>query len=150
MDDVLIDQVSRLLAHETTDARLRASRAGGRADGWDAITAAGLPLALACEAAGGLALDAATVLAIARAHGKAGAPWPLAEAMIDAAPECPAELWAPALATAEIAGLDPARFGPQAADRAWLVERAREVYASYYSLSSRGATYGCATTPSST
>jgi S-formylglutathione hydrolase FrmB len=25
-----------------TDARLRASRAGGRADGWDAITAAGL------------------------------------------------------------------------------------------------------------
>ena len=52
----------------------------------------------------GLALDAAMVLAIARAHGKAGAPWPLAEAMIDAAPECPAELWAPALATAEIAG----------------------------------------------
>jgi len=51
---------------------------------------------------------------------------------------------------AEIAGLDPARFGPQAADRGWLVERAREVYASYYSLSSRGATYGCATTPSST
>lgn len=105
MDDVLIDQVSRLLAHEATDARLRAARAGGRADGWDAITAAGLPLALASEAAGGLALDAATVLAIARAHGKAGAPWPLAEAMIDAAPECPAELWAPALATAEIAGL---------------------------------------------
>ena len=45
MDDVLIDQVSRLLAHEATDARLRATRAGGRADGWDAITAAGLPLA---------------------------------------------------------------------------------------------------------
>ena len=44
MDDVLIDQVSRLLAHEATDARLRAPRAGGRADGWDAITAAGLPL----------------------------------------------------------------------------------------------------------
>jgi apolipoprotein N-acyltransferase len=60
-----------------------------------------VPLALASEAAGGLALDAATVLAIARAHGKAGAPWPLAEAMIDAAPECPAELWAPALASAD-------------------------------------------------
>jgi alkylation response protein AidB-like acyl-CoA dehydrogenase len=105
MDVVLIDQVSRLLAHEASDARLRQARAGQAAGGWVAIEAAGLPLALAAEAAGGLALDAATVLAIARAHGKAGAPWPLADAMIDAAPTCPAELWAPALAAAEIAGL---------------------------------------------
>ena len=32
-------------------------------------------------AQGGLGLDAMSVLAIARAHGRAGAPWPLAEAM---------------------------------------------------------------------
>lgn len=105
MDDVLIDQVSRLLAHEATEARLRQARAGQTVDGWDSIAAAGLPLALAPETAGGLGLDAATVLAIARAHGRAGAPWPLAEAMLAAAPDAPAALWAPALATAEIAGL---------------------------------------------
>ena len=105
MDAVLIDQVSRLLAHEASDARLRQARAGQAAGGWDAIEAAGLPLALAAEAAGGLGLDASTVLAIARAHGRAGAPWPLAGAMMAAAPDCPADLWAAALATAEIAGL---------------------------------------------
>ena len=105
MDDVLIDQVSRLFAHEATEARLRAARAGRHVDGWDAIAAAGLPLALAPESAGGLGLDAPTIVAIARAHGRAGAPWPLAEAMIAAAPDCPADLWSAALATAEIAGL---------------------------------------------
>ena len=105
MDAVLIDQVSRLLAHEASDARLRQARAGQTAGGWDAIEAAGLPLALAAEAAGGLGLDASTVLAIARAHGRVGAPWPLAGAMMAAAPDCSADLWAAALATAEIAGL---------------------------------------------
>ena len=105
MDMVLIDQVRRLLAREATEARLRAVRAGEPVDGWDALAEAGLPLALAPESAGGLGLDAASVLAIARAHGSACAPWPLAEAMIAAAPQAPADLWAAALATAEIAGL---------------------------------------------
>jgi alkylation response protein AidB-like acyl-CoA dehydrogenase len=105
MDDVLIDQVSRLLAREATDERLRAARSGAVVPGWEALEAAGLPLALAPESAGGLGLDAASVLAIARAHGRAGAPWPLAEAMISAAPGAPADLWAAALASAEIAGL---------------------------------------------
>ena len=101
----MIDQVSRLLAHEATDERLRQARAVQVVDGWDAIAAAGLPLALAPESAGGLGLDTASVLAIARAHGRVGAPWPLADAMIAAAPDCAAELWAPALAAAQIAGL---------------------------------------------
>ena len=105
MDDVLIDQVSRLFAHEATEARLRQARAGQRVDGWDALAAAGMPLALAPEATGGLGLDAPNVLAIARAHGRAGAPWPLAPAMIAAAAGCPEQQWAAALATAEIAGL---------------------------------------------
>jgi alkylation response protein AidB-like acyl-CoA dehydrogenase len=99
MDDVLIDQVSRLLAHEATEARLRAARARKPVDGWDAIAAAGLPLALVPEAEGGLGLDAPTVLAIARAHGRVGAPWPLAQALTTSG------AWLTALATAEIAGL---------------------------------------------
>lgn len=99
MDDVLIDQVSRLLAHEATEARLRAARAGKPVDGWDAIAAAGLPLALVPEAEGGLGLDAPTVLAIARAHGRVGALWPLAQALTTSG------AWLTALATAEIAGL---------------------------------------------
>jgi alkylation response protein AidB-like acyl-CoA dehydrogenase len=99
MDDVLIDQVSRLLAREATDERLRQARAGQTVGGWDAIEAAGLPLALVPEADGGLGLDAATVLAIARAHGRVGAPWPLGAALASG------EFWPAALATAEIAGL---------------------------------------------
>ena len=101
MDDVLIEQVSRLFAHEATDARLRQARAGHAVDGREAIEAAGIPLALLPEADGGLGLDAMTVLAIARAHGRVGAPWPLADAL---APPGNA-LWGAALATAEIAGL---------------------------------------------
>ncbi|MCU0890635.1 MAG: acyl-CoA dehydrogenase family protein [Sandarakinorhabdus sp.] len=105
MDIVLIDQVRRLLTHEATEDRLRQARAGAAAAGWPALVAAGLPLALAPEADGGLALDAATVLAITRAHGSVGAPWPLADAMLGKAPHLPAADWAAALATAEIAGL---------------------------------------------
>ena len=101
----MIDQVSRLLAHEASDARLRAARAGQAAEGWDAIEAAGLPLALAPVSSGGLGLDAAAVLAIARAHGRVGAPWPLTDAMLAAAPGAAADQWRPALAAAEIAGL---------------------------------------------
>ena len=105
MDAVLIDQMTRLLTREATEARLRQARAGEPVDGWDTLTEAGLPLALAAENAGGLGLDAVTVLAIARAHGAAGAPWPLADAMILRAPQLPASAWTKALATAEIAGL---------------------------------------------
>lgn len=95
MDAVVIDQVTRLFAREATEARLRQARAGQAVDGWDAIVAAGLPLAAASE--GGL--DPATVLAIARAHGLVGALWPLAPAIATDAP------WLTALTTAEIAGL---------------------------------------------
>lgn len=105
MDTIFIDPISRLLAQEATEARLRQARAGQAVDGWDVLEQAGLPLALAPEAAGGLALDPATVLAIARAHGRTGAPWPLAHAMLAAAPHLSADLWHTALATAEIAGL---------------------------------------------
>ena len=103
MDDVLIDQVSRLFAREATEPRLRQARAGQAVDGWDAIADAGVPLALVPDADGGLGLDPMTVLAIARAHGRAGAPWPLAEAV--AGPVFPNEHWLTALAAAEIAGL---------------------------------------------
>jgi alkylation response protein AidB-like acyl-CoA dehydrogenase len=105
MDMVLIDQVARLFTREATEARLRQARAGQMVDGWDVINAAGLPQALAPESTGGLELDAPTVLAIARAHGAVGAPWPLAAAMLGAALHVPAAAWAAALATAEIAGL---------------------------------------------
>jgi alkylation response protein AidB-like acyl-CoA dehydrogenase len=105
MDTTLIDQVSRLFAGEATDARLRQARAGAPVDGWEVVDQAGLPLAFAAEADGGLNLEPATVLAIARAHGRAGAPWPLAGAMLAAAPHLPHDDWATALATAEIAGL---------------------------------------------
>ncbi|WP_310476752.1 acyl-CoA dehydrogenase family protein, partial [Sandarakinorhabdus sp.] len=101
MDDVLIDQVSRLFAREATEERLRQARAGQAVEGWAAIEAAGVALALVPEADGGLGLDAATVLAIARAHGRAGAPWPLTEAI----PPPGHTQWGAALATAEIAGL---------------------------------------------
>ena len=103
MDDVLIDQVSRLFAREATDDRLRQARAGQQVDGWDVIAEAGVALALVPEADGGLALDPMTVLAIARAHGRVGAPWPVAEAV--AAPAFPNDLWLMALTAAEIAGL---------------------------------------------
>ncbi|MBU6166940.1 MAG: acyl-CoA dehydrogenase [Alphaproteobacteria bacterium] len=101
MDAVLIDQMSRLLAREATEHRLRQARAGQAADGWAEIEAAGVALALVPEAKGGLGLDAMTVLAIARAHGRVGAPWPLAAAMAPVG-DGP---WGAALASAEIAGL---------------------------------------------
>ncbi|WP_310475413.1 acyl-CoA dehydrogenase family protein, partial [Sandarakinorhabdus sp.] len=96
-----IDQVSRLFAREATEERLRQARAGQAVEGWAAIEAAGVALALVPEADGGLGLDVMTVLAIARAHGRAGAPWPLAEAV---APPGQAP-WGAALTVAEIAGL---------------------------------------------
>ncbi len=101
MDNMLIDQTARLFAREATDERLRQARAGQAVGGWADIEASGVGLALVPEAAGGLGLDAITVLAIARAHGRVGAPWPLAEAI---APPGQAQ-WGAALATAEIAGL---------------------------------------------
>jgi alkylation response protein AidB-like acyl-CoA dehydrogenase len=104
MDAILIDSARRLFAREATDTRLRAARAGATVDGWDRLAEAGLPQALLAEAAGGLGLAPATVLAIAREHGAAGAPWPLADAVLAAAPMVDAGLWQPALATAEIAG----------------------------------------------
>ncbi|MEI6485707.1 MAG: acyl-CoA dehydrogenase family protein [Sphingomonadales bacterium] len=100
MDMVLIDQVSRLFAREATDNRLRAARAGETVEGWPALVAAGLPLARTAEADGGLGLDVPTVQAIARAHGRVGAPWPLADALAGNDAE-----WLTALTTAEIAGL---------------------------------------------
>jgi alkylation response protein AidB-like acyl-CoA dehydrogenase len=81
VDAAIIAAAQRVIAGEATEPRLRASRAGSLPDGWAALADAGLPLALAAEAAGGLGLAAETVLAIAAAHGAAGAPWPLAESI---------------------------------------------------------------------
>ncbi len=105
MDAVLLDQIARLFAREATDDRLRAARAGHNEAGWQALVDAGLPLALASEAHGGLALDPASVMAISRAHGRVGAPWRLSAAMLLHAPDCDPNLWTPALATAKLAGL---------------------------------------------
>jgi len=105
MDAVLLDQIARLFAREATEERLRAARAGHNESGWQALVDAGLPLALASEARGGLALDALSVMAITRAHGRAGAPWRLSAAMLLHAPDCDPNLWTPALATAKLAGL---------------------------------------------
>jgi alkylation response protein AidB-like acyl-CoA dehydrogenase len=105
MDDVLLDQIARLFAREATEERLRAARAGHNEAGWQALVDAGLPLALASEARGGLALDPASVMAISRAHGRVGAPWRLSAAMLLHAPDCDPNLWTPALATAKLAGL---------------------------------------------
>ncbi|OSZ70905.1 hypothetical protein CAP39_08160 [Sphingomonas sp. IBVSS1] len=105
MDNVLIDQMARLLAREATEDRLRQARAGHNEDGWQALVDAGLPLALASEAHGGLALDPVSVMAISRAHGRAGAPWRLSAAMLLHAPHCDPNLWTPALASAKLAGL---------------------------------------------
>lgn len=105
MDAVLLDQIARLFAREATDDRLRAARAGHNEAGWQALVDAGLPLALASTARGGLGLDPASVLAISRAHGRVGAPWRLSAAMLLHAPDCDPNLWTPALATAKLAGL---------------------------------------------
>jgi alkylation response protein AidB-like acyl-CoA dehydrogenase len=105
MDDVMIDQIARLFAREASDDRLRAARDGSNDGGWQALVDAGLPLALASEAHGGLALDALSVMAISRAHGRVGAPWRLSAAMLLHAPHCDPNLWTPALATAKLAGL---------------------------------------------
>ena len=81
MDAAIIAAAQRVIAGEASEPRLRASRAGQLPDGWAALADAGLPLALAGEAAGGLGLPAEAVLAIGAAHGAAGAPWPLAESI---------------------------------------------------------------------
>jgi alkylation response protein AidB-like acyl-CoA dehydrogenase len=81
VDAAIIAAAQRVIAGEATEPRLRASRAGSLPDGWAALADAGLPLALAAEAAGGLGLAAETVLAVAAAHGAAGAPWPLVESI---------------------------------------------------------------------
>jgi alkylation response protein AidB-like acyl-CoA dehydrogenase len=99
MDMAFIDAAAKLFAAEASEARLRAARDGQPVDGWDVLEAAGLHLAAVPEQEGGLGLDPATMLGIARAHGAAGGPWPLAEAL--AAGD---DLALAALKTAEIAG----------------------------------------------
>jgi acyl-CoA dehydrogenase len=81
VDAAIIAAAARVIAGEASEPRVRASRAGQLPEGWAAISDAGLPLALAGEAAGGLGLPAEAVLAMAAAHGAAGAPWPLVESI---------------------------------------------------------------------
>lgn len=74
MDMAFIDAAAKLFAAEATEARLRAARDGLAVEGWDVVEAAGLHLAAVPEGEGGLGLDPATMLGIARAHGAAGGP----------------------------------------------------------------------------
>ena len=86
MRDILLEQVERLLADQSSPATLRAVEAGEfPADLWAAFEALGLPLAMATEEAGGVGLGWDDAVAVWVAMGRAGAPVPLAETMAAAA-----------------------------------------------------------------
>lgn len=80
---ILAEQTDRLLLQQVTPACLKAADAGAwAADAWNAVAAAGLPLAMVGEEAGGVGLDAATAAQILRRTGYHALPVPLGETMI--------------------------------------------------------------------
>ncbi len=82
MRDILLEQVERLLADQSGPETLRAVEAGTwPAALWAEVEALGLPLAMASEEAGGVALGWDDAVAVWVALGRAGAPVPLAESM---------------------------------------------------------------------
>ena len=82
MRDILLEQVERLLADQSGPETLRAVEAGvWPAALWAEVEALGLPLAMASEEAGGVALGWDDAVAVWVALGRAGAPVPLAESM---------------------------------------------------------------------
>ncbi len=86
MRDILLEQVERLLADQSGPETLRAVEAGvWPAALWAEVEALGLPLAMAPEEAGGVALGWDDAVAVWVALGRAGAPVPLAESMAAAA-----------------------------------------------------------------
>ncbi len=86
MRDILLEQVERLLADQSGPETLRQVEAGvWPAALWAEVEALGLPLAMASEEAGGVALGWDDAVAVWVALGRAGAPVPLAESMAAAA-----------------------------------------------------------------
>jgi acyl-CoA dehydrogenase len=86
MRDILLEQVERLLADQSGPETLRAVEAGvWPAALWAEVATLGLPLAMASEDAGGVALGWDDAVAVWVALGRAGTPVPLAESMAAAA-----------------------------------------------------------------
>ncbi len=88
---ILLDQADRLFAQHVTRERLVEADAGRWPEAiWQAVEAAGLPLALVAEEAGGAGLAAADGMRLLRRVGYHTVPLPLAETMLAA------HLWAAA------------------------------------------------------
>lgn len=80
---ILLEQTDRLLAHHVTPAALKAADEGAfPLAAWEAVSAAGLPLALVPEDAGGAGLSAVTAGQIIRRSAYHALPAPLAETLI--------------------------------------------------------------------
>jgi acyl-CoA dehydrogenase len=88
---ILLDQADRLFRQHVTKERLAEVDAGVWPGAiWDAVAEAGLPLAMAPEAQGGVGLSAAEAMRLVRRSAWHTLPLPLAETMLGAA------LWAEA------------------------------------------------------
>lgn len=84
-DDLIADSVARLFAAQVDKhARERTEAGAFEATLWQQVLAAGWPLMLATEAAGGLGLDAPAAWPVLRGLGAWQVPLPLAETMIAA------------------------------------------------------------------
>ncbi|MEP9368967.1 acyl-CoA dehydrogenase family protein [Xanthobacter sp. VNH20] len=80
---ILLEQTDRLLTHHVTPACLKAADDGAfPVAAWDAVSEAGLPLALVSEEAGGAGLSAVTAGQIIRRTAYHALPAPLAETLI--------------------------------------------------------------------
>jgi acyl-CoA dehydrogenase len=91
LSSIVLEQADRVFRGEATKERLAAADRGEwPAAIWDAVEAAGLPLAMVAEASGGAGLDAGAALRVIRRSGYYTLPVPLAETMIACA------LWAQA------------------------------------------------------
>lgn len=83
MFELLHDATERLLRDRFDTAALRRAKAGGDlTDGWRAIDALGLPLALVPEACGGIGLSLADGLGLVPLLGRHAVPLPIAETML--------------------------------------------------------------------
>ena len=88
---ILLDQADRLFRqHVTKEGLAEADRGAWPAAMWDAVEAAGLPLAMVAEAQGGVGLPGADAMRLVRRSAWHTLPLPLAETMIAAS------LWAEA------------------------------------------------------
>ena len=86
LSSIVLDQADRVFRGEATKERLAAADRGEwPAEIWNAIEAAGLPLAMVAEAQGGVGLIASDALRLIRRAGYHTLPVPLAETMMAAA-----------------------------------------------------------------